>query len=179
MRNSMLGILNHIRLLISDPAGLDEVFSNDELLSFADAYRTDVYYQPLTPLPTIAPGGATTYVEWAADGGWWETDAALVDGSYGTLTPSASDWQRGRWTFAASQSTVLIRGARYDVYGAAAEAVEAWIAKLALAYDFDADGASFKRSQQRDGLKLLLTRLRGQSGGGLTTARMVRQDCLP
>ena len=177
MRAAMAGIVNQMRLLIADPPGVDEVFSDDELLSFAEAHRTDAYYQPLAPLPTIAAGGATSYLEWAAEGGgWWASDTTLVDGSYNVLTPAASDWQRGVWTFATNQQSVLVRGARYDVTGAAADAVEAWLAKLALAYDFGADGAEYKRSQQREGLQQLLTRLRGSAGGGILSARLVRSD---
>lgn len=179
-RASMFALISHIRLLISDPAGADEVFSDDELAVFADARRTDVLYQPLTPLHSIAPGGAVSYLTWVAAGGWWESSAQLVDGSYNVLTPTASDCMAGRWTFATTQQTVLIQGAQYDVYAAAADVVDAWIAKVALQYDFGADGGNYKRSQMRAGLEALLNRLRAQStSGGITTATMMRGDCLP
>ena len=64
-RVAMSALISHIRLLISDPAGATETFSDDELVTFADARRIDVLYQPLTPLPSIAPGGAVTVMELA------------------------------------------------------------------------------------------------------------------
>ena len=39
-----------------------------------------------------------------------------------------------------------------DVYAAAADLLEAWAAKEKLAFDFDADGQSFKRSQKAQAL---------------------------
>ncbi len=179
-RASMTALISHIRLLISDPAGVSEIFSDDELCAFADARRTDVLYQPLSPLPSIAPGGAVSYLTWAADGGPWETTGQLLDGSYNVLTPTTSDWIGGRWTFATTQSAVRILGARYDLNAAAADAVDAWIAKVALQYDFAVDGGDYKRSQMRAGLEALRNRLRAQSStGGIATATMHRSDCLP
>ncbi len=40
----------------------------------------------------------------------------------------------------------------YDAYAAAADLLEAWAAKEKLAFDFDADGQSFKRSQKAQAL---------------------------
>lgn len=178
-RASLSALISHIRLLISDPSGATETFSDDELATFADARRTDVLYQPLIPLPSIAPGGVVSYLTWAAEGGWWETNGALVDGSYNVLTPATSDWLGGRWTFATTQTNVRIKGARYDVHAAAADAVDAWIAKVALAFDFGADGGNYKRSQMRAGLEALRNRLRAQSStGGIATATMYRSDSL-
>lgn len=50
----------------------------------------------------------------------------------------------------------------YDVYAAAAELLEAWAARLKLAYDFSADGASYQRSQQREALLELAAKYRAQ-----------------
>ena len=179
-RASMVALISHIRLLIADPSGIDEVFSDDELCTFADARRTDVLYQPLIPLPSIAPGGAVTYLTWTADSGFWETTGQLLDASYNVLTPATSDWKVGRWTFATSQTSVVINGVRYDLNAAAADAVDAWLAKIALVYDFGADGGDYKRSQMRAGLEALRNRLRALStSGGISTAKMYRSDSLP
>lgn len=178
-RVSLSALISHIRLLISDPAGATETFIDDELVTFADARRIDVLYQPLTPLPSIAPGGAVSHLTWVAAGGGWESDSVLVDATYNVLTPATSDWMAGRWTFATTQQSVIIRGARYDLYAAAGDAVDAWIAKIALVYDFGVDGGNYKRSQMRQGLEALRSRLRAQSStGGVTTATMYRSDSL-
>lgn len=173
----MAALISQVRLLIADPTGASATFSDDELQAFLDNNAVDVFYEPLTPEPTIAPGGATTYLTWRSHWGWWEASETLVDGSYNTLTAASADRQRGRWTFAAHQPTVLIRGARYDVYLAAYEAVQAWKAKLKLSYDFSADGGDYKRSQMLAALDALGESLRTQAGdGGVVSARMERWD---
>lgn len=176
MRASMAGIIQAVRLLIGDPASDDEQFSDNDLQALTTAHRLDVYYLALTPLPSVAPGGAVSYLEWVADfpGLQWATDAVLTDGAYNVLTPAASDWERGRWTFAATQTAVLLKGSAYDTAGIAADACEAWIARLKGAYDFSADGASYQRSQQVAALQVLVQRLRGRSAHGALAAKLVQ-----
>ena len=177
MRTTMGGLVDQVRLLIGDAGGDEEAFSNDELQTFLDAWRTDVFYQALASQPTIAPGGATSYLTWAAAVGWWESSEVLVDGSYNGLSATVVDRQRGRWTFAASQAAVLITGSYYDIYNAAADVADAWVAKEKFSFDFSADNAEYKRSQKIKGLETLSSRLRGLGlGGGVRTAQMVRED---
>lgn len=176
-RASMAALIAQVRLLVSDPAGASAVFSDDELQTFLDNNAADVFYEPLTAEPTIAPGGSAQYLTWRAAAGWWEASEVLTDGSYNVLTAATADRQRGRWTFGESQSDVLIRGARYDVYLAAAEVVDAWLAKVKLAYDFSADNGDYKRSQQVKALSELGASLRAKAGGGgVLTAQMMRSD---
>lgn len=176
-RASMAALITQVRLLIGDPAGASATFSDDELQSFLDNNAADVFYEPLTPEPSIAAGGATQYLTWRAGAPWWEASEVLTDGSYNVLTVATADRQRGRWTFGESQSAVLIRGARYDVYLAGAEAVDVWLAKVKLAYDFSADGGDYKRSQQVKTLQELGASLRAKAGGGgALVAQLVRDD---
>ena len=173
----MDALVTQVRLLIGDPSGLAPVFTDDDLLMLLDNNSTDVLYEPLTPLPTIQAGGAVFNLTWRASVGWWEANETLLDGSYNTLTAATVNRQKGIWTFAAHQNSVLICGSRYDVYGAAADALDAWIAKIKLDYDFSADGADYKRSQQMQGLIALRDGLRSRSGtGGVVTATQVRTD---
>lgn len=176
-RSSMAALITQVRLLVGDPAGASAVFSDDELQTFLDNNATEAFYELLEAEPTIAAGGATTYLTWRHAAGWWEADEVLTDSSYNELTAASADRQRGRWTFAASQSAVLIAGTHYDVYLAAAEAVDAWLAKVKLAYDFSADGGDFKRSQQAKALQELGAALRQRAGnGGVLSATMTRWD---
>lgn len=173
-RASMAWLIARMRLLIGDT---DNTFSDDDLQAFLDNHAVDVYYEPLTPEPTIAPGGATTHLTWRSAYGWWEANETLVDAQYNALTPTVADRQRGRWTFGATQQAVYLRGARYDIYLAAHDAVIAWIAKLKLSYDFSADGGDYKRSQMIATLERLALSLRQQSGdGGVIVAQMERWD---
>ncbi len=176
-RPSMAALIAQVRLLIADPAGDSATFTDDELQAFLDNNAVDVFYEPLTPVPTVEPGGATQHLVWHAAAGWWEANEALVDDGYYPLTPTGADRQRGRWTFATSQNGVRIRGVRYDVYMAAYEAVQAWKAKLKLSYDFSADGGNYRRSQMLAALDELATSLRSMAGdGGALAVKMERWD---
>lgn len=174
----MAAVVTRLRGLISDPAGASATFTDDELQTFLDNNATDVFYEPLTAQPTIAPGGVTAYLTWQAAAGNWETGAETLDGSYNVLTATVTDLQRGRWTFATTQNAVLVRGACFDVHLAAADALEAWAVKLKLAYDFSADGGDFKRSQQIKALQDLAITMRSNAGGGggVLQATMYRGD---
>lgn len=173
----MQALATQVRLLIGDTAGAGPVFTDDELLAMLDNNATDVAYEQLTPRPTIQPGGATEWLIWQASAGWWEANEQLLDASYNVLTPASANRQRGIWTFDDHQSAVLITGSRYDVHAAAAEAVDAWIAKVKLEFDFSADGADYKRSQKLAGLVALRDSLRSRAGsGGVMTATQVRTD---
>lgn len=175
-RASMAALITQMRLLIGDPVS-QSTFSDDELQTFLDGQRVDEYYAPLRPIPSVAAGGATSYLEWRAANGWYEDSVTLRDASYGTLTPDTEDLQRGVWTFAASQTSVRLSGSRYLVWQAAADAVDAWIAKVKFGYDFTADGATFKRSQMVESLTTLAAKLRASGpDGGVITAQMIRDD---
>ncbi len=177
MRSSMVALVTQVRLLIGDPSGGAPVFTDDDLLMLLDNTSTDVLYEQLQPTPTIAPGGSTQYLTWRASAGWWEANEQLLDASYNVLTPASANRQKGIWTFATHQPTVLIRGSRYDVYGAAADAADVWLGMVKLEFDFSADGADYKRSQKIAGLVSLRDSLRARSGaGGVFNATLVRTD---
>lgn len=177
MRSTMSALVTQVRLLIGDPSSAAPVFPDDDLLVMLDNNSTDVLYEQLTPQPTMQPGGASEYLTFRASAGWWEAGEQLSDAGYNTLTAATVNRQRGVWTFSEHQPTVLLRGTCYDVYGAAADAVDAWIGKVKLQFDFAADGGDYKRSQQLAGLISLRDTLRSRSGaGGVLNATQVRTD---
>lgn len=159
----MASLIARVRVLIADPEGATEQFTNQDVQDALDdgARRRDVYHASLTPEYTVASGGAVTYLDYWADGGFWETDAVLQDGAYATLTPAASDYLTGHWTFATSQTPpVYLTGKQYDPYGAAADLLDAWMAVVKLDMDFLSMGRTFKGSQQLDLLEKLANRYR-------------------
>ena len=148
-RASMAELIVRCRRMIADPAGGSAVFTDDELQEALDAHREDVRYLALTAAESIAPGGGVTVLDYYADVGDWEADEQLVGPSFAVLAPATSDRLTGHWTFASSVlPPVYLTGKHYDLHGAAADILEAWAAKLKLAFDFSEDGQSFKRSQQ-------------------------------
>lgn len=143
VRISMADLIALVRDLIGDPAGASAVWTDTQIQRALDARREDVRYGELTPLESIASGGAVTYLTYRSTVGNWEKDAQLVDGSYSALTPTSSDCLVGEWTFAAHQaSPVLIVGRTYDVNAAAADILDDWAAKVKLEVDYDNAGLS-------------------------------------
>lgn len=62
----------------------------------------------------------------------------------------------------------------YDVYAAAADLLEMWVAREKLSFDVDADGQTMQRSQKVKALLELATQYRRQQRP--TIATMVRDD---
>ena len=173
-RTSMSALIDRVRRLVNDPAGADEIFTDDEVQDWLDAHRDEVIELELA-YATQLVAGVTVVLEYAAEQGGWEDDAALTDANGATLTADALNLVVGRWTFNAHQQPpVYLTGRSYDVYAAAADAMEARAAQVALAFDFSADGASYSRSQQGEALLRLAKQYRGRSRP--TIARMVRND---
>ncbi len=149
VRTSMADLIARVRLLINDPTGASQVFDDQAVQDHLDRHRIETRYRELTFAETVSPGGAISYLDYYADVDNWEADEKLYDGAYNQLTPATADRLTGHWTFAANQvPPVLIVGKYYDLYAAAADLLEAWAAKLKLAYGFGTDGQTFNRQQQ-------------------------------
>jgi hypothetical protein len=154
----MTDLIARLRRLVGDPAGASQTWQDEDLQDALDAHRREARYAYLRPVESIAEGGAVTYLTYAADMPDWEGEPSLADGNFAALTADTEDLLTGRWTFAAEpQRPVRITGFYYDVHGAAAEILEAWIAKLKGSIDLSVDGLSLKRSQKVGHLQALLT----------------------
>jgi hypothetical protein len=145
----MADLIGRLRTLVGDPAGASQTFDDQTLQDYLDRHQTVARYARLRPKASYGAGGVVEYLDYYADVGDWEADETLVDGSYAELSPAAADRLTGHWAFETSQGPpVCIVGKFYDVYGAAADVLEAWAAREKLSFDFDADGQAFKRSQK-------------------------------
>lgn len=155
-RTSMAALITRTRRLIGDPAGASQVWSDDEIQDALDAHRTDVRYLELREAETIQSGGGVVYLNYYAPFGDWEDDETLTyGGTWATVTPSAQDLLIGKWTFSSNQNPpVYLTGKSFDLYGAAADLLEAWAAKAKLEYTFSPDRGQFVRSQKH---QMLLT----------------------
>ncbi len=159
----MADLIARVRLIIHDSAGADRTFTDQEIQDTLDRHRSDVRYLELTGAETMGPGGVVSHLDYYADRGDWEADEKLYNSTYAELAPDASDRLTGHWTFAASQvPPVYIVGKSYDLYGAAADLLEAWAAREALGFDVEADGQTFRRSQKREALLSLAREYRRQ-----------------
>lgn len=171
-RTEMAALIERVRLLIADPAGDAQHFADGDLQAILDSGRAPVYGEYLTPVTEIGQSLPTVYHSQFAE---WDSAAALVDAEGVALTPTTSDYMAGRWTFGAGQATpVYASGYVYDIFGAAAMALETWAAALAREYDFSADGGSYKRSQQSAAMLSMAADYR--RSGRVRTARIVTSD---
>lgn len=164
--------------MIADPAGASQVFTDDEVQDALDAHRMDVRYLELTAAETLQQSGPVLYKDYYAPYSPWESDETLVNGSWAAVTPTTAERFNGHWTFAAGQDPpVYIIGKVFDLYGAAADLLETWAAKLKLEFDFSADGQSFQRAQKATRLLELAGEYRQKQRP--VVIRQVRADAAP
>ena len=159
-RTTMADIITLVRGFINDPSAA--VFTDDDVQSALDARRLEVRYGKLGEEPTISANGSVTFVTFRAPWGVWElpgTDTPkrfqLVDQGFNDLSASLtdSDYYTGRWVFNAQpRYPVMVTGFTYDAYGAAADLLRRWAAKVVLDFDVKADGTELSRSQKRAAL---------------------------
>lgn len=156
VRTSMSDLIARVRRYIGD-TGTPQMFEDSDIQDSADLYRRTVRYAPLRPGPTLKPGSLYDYLDYYASVGNWENDEVLTWVDFSVLTPATADRITGHWTFtnppgpagqAGQYPPVYVTGKYYDLFAASADLLENWAAQLATtAYDFTADGQSFRRSQ--------------------------------
>jgi hypothetical protein len=169
-RETMASLIRRLRRLIGDPASGESTWQDEDLQDALDNHRREARYAWLCEVETIAANGSVTYKIFKADLGDWEGSEAssvpeLVDSSFNVLDPDdyEEDLLTGRWTFTeAPNYPVMISGWYYDLYGAAVEILEAWMASLKCAVDASARGVSARNSQKVDHLEALADRYRRQ-----------------
>ena len=182
VRDSMADLISRVRELIGDAAGADQEFTDQVIQDTLDLRRRRTDAQYLSPVSSIGSGGSVSYLSYIADTGYWEDDVILQNGSYDIIDAASSpiaiddvDLLTGQWTFSGHlASPVMLTGKTYDIYAAAADMLEMWLAKVKLDYDFLSSGRTFKRSQQIEGLERLIKTYRGRSW--VTTSHMIRTD---
>jgi hypothetical protein len=174
----MAELISRTRLLIGDPAGAGQAFSDDEIQQGLDRYRTEARYIALRPEPVLLPGGTVEYRDYFAATGDWEANEQLYDAAWNALTPAASDRLTGHWTFASPghNPPVYVLGAYYDVFAAAADLLEQWAAKVKLEFDFNVENTSFRRSQKASQLLTLAREYRRRQQP--VSVRQVRTDVI-
>ena len=176
VRGSMGDLVARVRLLIGD-AVTGGVFGDQEIQDTLDQRREVVRYAALRPEPTLqVTTGVMQYLDYFGTRGFWESDATLYGPAWQQVAPATSDWLTGHWTFGSSQiPTVWIVGKIYDVYGAAADLLEIWAAKVADEFDFADINAKYLRSQSGKAKLALAAVYRAKAW--TMEIEMVRPDC--
>ena len=174
----MSDLISRIRTFVNDPAGADQLFDDQAIQDYLDRRRLHVRFAALRAEPTIKTGGVLEWHDYFADLGDWEADLQLTDRSYQSISADTSDLQVGYWTFTANQyPMVYITGKTYDVYGTAADLLEAWAATLKLKFAFASNGQSYHPEQQQAGVMALAGQYRSRQRQ--QTALMTRDDISP
>lgn len=134
-----------LRSLVGDAAS-DAELTEDELEAHLDA-NAELVRLPLSPFAPVS-GSATV---WRAPLAPWEADAQVVDAAGNVVSVSALDTMNGIVTLPEPRSDQLyIQGRLFDLWGAAADVLEALAARARLAYDVSIDGTSLSRSQMAE-----------------------------
>lgn len=181
-RATCADIIARVRLMVNDRGGTP-VFSDDQLQDTLDQRRDDLRYLGLIPAETISGPPNQGQVTWldfyAPDGmGWWEEDAQLVSNVFAPLAPATSDWIVGHWTFTSNQlPPAYIVGKTFDLYAAAADTLEEWIALLKLEYTTTQEKDVFARTERIANMEMLAERYRAKQRP--RTATLVRDDTHP
>lgn len=161
-RSSMAALIARTRLLINDPAGASQQFSDDDIQNVLDTSRQDVFNGPLEAKPTYS-SNTIQYLDYFASLGDWEDNTVLKQFLTITVTPSVSEPIVGHWQFSTTTlPSVFITGRTYDVYRASADLLERWAARWALSYNVNVDGQSLQRSQAGAALLTLARQYRTQ-----------------
>ena len=175
-RTTMATLISRLRLLINDPTGSSQTFSDDQLQAQLDLYAEYVRYCITTPIETISNTGAVTYLEYQSQK-YFEDSPLLTDGSYNTVTATTTNAIDGRYTFAASRTPpLLITGTRFDIYSAAADCWDLKAANAAASVDFTADGLSVKRGSIIDNCQKMAQKYRNMSEAGSSMSILYRTD---
>lgn len=165
----MANLIVLTRRKVGDKNPTAPYWTDEEIEAALDVYRTEARYTILTTSPTAVQGISPAdlqYLDFYDVHGMWEDDVVLVDSTrYAVLTPILSENTVGHWRFASPGQIppVYISGKFYDVYAAAADLLDDWLADPDGGTDFTTEGgASFKvdqirqaRSKQRDRYRAL------------------------
>lgn len=161
VRTSLDGLIRKVRSNISDVAGSDESFADEEIQEALDNRRRDIFDMPLQ----VSPDRKSFYSE---VGGWWEDNVVLTTFNNEVITdlttPAVveSNLVSGFWKLDAPLTSLKLSGAQYDINGCSADLLDALLAKVMLEFDFLELGSTFKASQQAIAVEQAVKRYRAR-----------------
>jgi hypothetical protein len=140
VRSTLAPLISRTRLLVGDPAGPSEVFSDHVYQAALDEGRLEVRWMPLRPAPTFAPGSVLFLDYYAGPGvSYFEEDYTLQDAGYNDVTsvPTVAEPDVGHWHFPSQPAGMMVRltGKSFDPYDAAVRLLERWAAQVALQFE--------------------------------------------
>jgi hypothetical protein len=145
LRDTMTDLIARVRLLVNDPAGTSQMWSDTDIQDVMDESRVDYRNAVLKAVPTF-DNGTISYLDYYHDLGGWENGAILKQYLTTTVSATSSEPIVGHWTFAESTlPPVYVTGALHDVYRAAADLLERQSTQWMLRYSMTVDGQNLQR----------------------------------
>lgn len=176
-RSTMAALIARVRLLINDPAGASQVWTDDNIQDVMDASRMDYRNEVLQPKPTFS-GSTIQFLDYYHKLGDWEDDLVIKQYLINQVTPATSEPIAAHWTFSTTTLPPLyISGKTYDIYRAAADLLERQAAMWVLRYNVNVDGQSLQRGQVTTALQALAKtyRMKQRAGAINVTRTDIRQ----
>jgi hypothetical protein len=171
-------LIPRVRILINDPAGASQQFSDQDVQDVLDEGRIDMFNFALTPQWTFSVAGVALGVfDYFTPAQWgnWEDGQVLKQYLTTVVTPATSENIVGHWTFTNSTlPPVMLTGKTYDLYRAAADLLERLAARWVLRYSMNVNGQSLQRGNVNVDLQKLAMTYRLKQRAGLT--EMTRSD---
>jgi len=157
VRPTLADLISQVRLLISDPAGASQKFSDLQIQVQLDERRRDARYMELNAAETLVTNGVVKWTHFYSDVSYWEEGVVLQNGSWVNVIPDTADLRTGLWTFTAGTTPpVFAIGNYYDVYGACADLLEIRLASFAEDFDFSTEGTSVRKSVKSTNIASLI-----------------------
>ena len=173
-RSTMAALIARVRLLINDPAGASQVWTDDNIQDVLDASRADVKNEAMIPRPTFS-GSTIQFLDYYTKLGDWEDDLVIKQYLITQVTPATSEPIAGHWAFSTTTLPPLfISGKTYDIYRSAADLLERQAAMWVLRYNVNVDGQSLQRGQVTTALQNLAKTYRMKQRAG--AIHVVRTD---
>ena len=180
----MTDLITKTRTLLADTGGTaTQHFSDDDIQNNLDVYQEFVMFERLDLKPTLVANNVIQYKNYFSrqyfEGTTGGTVTIIQNQWYGTITPTTIDFINGRYTWSTDQYPYIyyITGKRYDIYAAAADLADLWVASMKNVVDFRAWRSGFTMSQQITNLVNLAIQLRGKSeAGSVNSVHLYRGD---
>jgi hypothetical protein len=149
-RSTLADLVTRVRELINDTG--TPTWTNDQIAAALDSSRVSHNNEKLRSEQVSLPANVKIYREHFSEFHGWESSAVLRDATGATLTPTLgaglTDYLLGYFYFSSGQNPpVYIDGKTFDVYAAAAEILEDWMAVHKEEYDFSSAGATYGKKQ--------------------------------
>jgi hypothetical protein len=189
-RAGMVNLITRLRAMTdagtADYTVADESYWGDEhILAVLDRHRIDLQREPLTTVEEYL-GGTLGYFNYYTSFRNLEEAASgtpffdIQDDTYASIGTAnyTANYDAGifRFTTDTEGSARYLTTRSYDLRAAAADIWERKAAHYVTAYDFSADGASFKRSQLREHCLAMADHYRKDSQHRMKVSRLVRSD---